>query len=1117
MDFNAAYKTLNDEQRRAVDTIDGPLLVLAGPGTGKTQLLGARVANILRKTDTLPQNILCLTFTDAAAQNMRERLNGMIGERAYDVHINTYHGFASDIIRTYPEFFETVNIETGEDSRMTRPIDELRQLDIISTIVNSLAYDDALYNAKYYAKSILGAISDFKQAALAPDQVQDIANTTLSLLLRLNPKIQDVMKDTARMPRKVDQASDLFEEIKNTLETEPSFMTALAIKDLDNAIIEAGEDNSTKLLTAWKNKWLYKDDAYKWTFTNQSQIEKLISLSRIYAQYQSVLHKTGEYDFNDMIIRTIEVLKYSSELKFNLQEKYQYILLDEFQDTNLAQFQLVKELVDHPVHENRPNVMAVGDDDQGIFAFQGADIGNMVEFIRTFQDVEVINLTKNYRSHHDILHVAHNIAGQIESRLHHSLESIDKNIQAAGDKLPKDAIIARHEFESQANESGWIAEKISELIKNGVRPSQIAVLAPKHKILEELVSFLNNKSIPVTYEKRENIFDTEIIQSLLILSECIMAGSSGNFEQLDETLPKVLSLPFWGIKTQDIWALNWEYSGLKNKKEPKSYFECALDRPATGKQTSFILKLCSINAVTSLEQMLDYFTGAKSILLDDNTEMYSPLKDYYFSEVIQKEQPLAFYETLSHLSVIRSQLRDQQTQSDAMLHIDQLVRLYNLYEEAQQPLINTHPIAQSSESVQLQTVYKAKGLEYDYVFLPAMHDDVWGSAGSTGNNRITLPENLRHIRHDSSDEDTKRRLLFVAITRAKHGLYLTSYAKKENGKRTIPPKYLQEIQAIDGKRTSSLLPYKFQAVIETERSDSQTNIDIETHWFSRHTNLTPSLRSLLSQRITSYKMSPTHLNSFTNLEYAGPQAFLMGALLRFPEAASPESLYGSALHGALEWFQKQGLSNPNEWPEDKQVLSRFAKNMKFSHLVDSERDELIKRGKEALNIFLEANRKNIKDKYALAEVDFSREGVVIEGALLTGKIDRLEIDKKSKTVRIIDFKSGGAATKWESSSKLLSYKQQLYFYILLIEKSHSYSEYKVEAAELQFIEPLNGKYVNPLKLDYKQQEYDDFKRLIVSVWQHIQELSLPDTSEYPTTVAGSKKFIEKLQNKKRPS
>ena len=133
---------LNDAQRQAVEQIYGPLLVLAGPGTGKTQLLSARVAEILQKTDVGARNILCLTFTESGAQNMRDRLRELIGESAYDVTISTYHSFGSDIIKNYSEYFQNITTERSDDLRMERPIDDLTQIQIIESIINSLPFED---------------------------------------------------------------------------------------------------------------------------------------------------------------------------------------------------------------------------------------------------------------------------------------------------------------------------------------------------------------------------------------------------------------------------------------------------------------------------------------------------------------------------------------------------------------------------------------------------------------------------------------------------------------------------------------------------------------------------------------------------------------------------------------------------------------------------------------------------------------------------------------------------------------------------------------------------------------------------------------------------------------
>lgn len=1103
--FDEAYASLNSEQKRAVDYVDGPLLVLAGPGTGKTQLLSARVANILKRTDTLPQNILCLTFTDAASLNMRERLTSMIGDAAYDVHINTYHSFSSEIIRTYPEFFEKIDLETGEDSRLERPINELGQLEVITQIIDKLPFTDPLRNAKYYVRSVVATISDLKQANIRPKDLEKTAKENAAACLAVSPAVNEAWSTYKQMPRKAPEAMALFHNVLSAIESHKSTLTTQAADTLHDALQEAESTNSTKPLTAWKNSWLEKDEQDNWTFTSPSMSEKMLALARIYASYQESLRASGQYDFDDMILETIEVLNDKPDLRFNLQERYQYILLDEFQDTNAAQFELVRLLADHPVHEGRPNIMAVGDDDQGIYAFQGADIGNMLQFLAAFRDVEVINLVKNYRSHHDILHTAHNVAEQIESRLHHNLQNVSKDIVAASDKLPAKAHIARHEFNSQAAEFGWIADHIAEQIKAGVPADEIAVLAPRHAILESLVPFLNARGIPVSYEKRENIFETPVVQAILLMCEFLRAAAEQNIPLMDELLPRVLSLEFWQIPTDSIWKINWQRQA-ESYENRTSWAELALEQTDTKQPVLFLLALANQAESLGLEHVLDYVTGAKPFH-HGNESYTSPLKDFYFSDTAVQNSSLQFFEAISHLSVIRTVLREQQVNTDKRLNIDALLNLYETYQAAEQPLVNTHPIAQAESAVQLLTVYKAKGLEYEHVYLPCMHDDVWGSTSRGNPNKISLPYNLRHIRHESSGDDNLRRLLFVAITRAKQGLIITSHALKESGKQTLPVKYMQESSEGD-ERIAKVLPEHYSHVIMTQRAIEQLQIDVDTLWHSRHVSLTPPLKSLLKDRLARYVMSPTHLNTFTNVEYAGPQTFLLNTLLRFPEAQSPDSMYGNALHHALESYQKRWAAG--ETPTVKDAVASFTHFLNRCDLTPNDREIYLTRGQRALNTYLTACGERLQ-KPAQIEADFRREGAVLKGARLTGKIDRLEVDRTNKTLRIIDFKSGNPSTKWGSTSKYLNYKQQLYFYILLTELSSTYKGYTVENAALEFIEPLpNGECAPPLDLTFNQAEYEHFKQLLLSVWGHIQELDLPDISGYAQTAAGMRQFEQDL-------
>ncbi len=1073
---------LNNEQQKAVDHIYGPLLVLAGPGTGKTQLLSARIANILQKTDANPQNILCLTFTENAAQNMRERLTSMIGDGAYDVHINTYHGFGSDIIRQYPEFFENINLETGEDSRLERPIDALRQIQIVEEIIGKLPYSSPLIGARHYIKNVSSTISELKRGLVTPSSLRKLAKSNLAQVQKLSPKIAEHLAELVRFPSSAEKSIELFGGISGILENQDG-LAEIAHEELQTAMAEASDMGKSTPLTSWKNKWLSKDSDNQFRFTNEEQHFRMSELADVYENYQKELASNQLYDFDDMILRVIDALENQDELRFNLQEKYQFILLDEFQDTNAAQFELVKQLADNPVHEGQPNVFAVGDDDQAIYAFQGARVSNMLSFKNAYREVRVINLTENYRSHPDIIHTAHNIAKQIESRLHLQIEGIEKTLSASATNLPKNSILERHEFDGEANEYSWVASRIKKLIVGGVHPSEIAILAPKHKYLESVVPFLVKNDVPVTYEKRENILRTPMLQAFRLMSRLILACNREDKYQMNELFPQVLSLEFFSIPVKEIWAINWKNRSADSK--GKSWAELALQNPLLEPHILFFLGLGLRAENEPLEYMLDYLTGSTSLKLDKDTRYSSPLKTYYFAD--STKNTLQYFELLTNLSAIREHLRAHQAQEEYLLNLQNFIDFIQAYETAEQPLINTHPIAQSAESVQVMTVYKAKGLEFEHVFLLSVQDDVWGKKARSNTSKLDLPANLQHIRYQGSSEDELRRLLFVAITRAKHGLYITSHASKDNGKSTEPVKYLLEYKDGD-TRKSTVLPETNQTVHETHFSPTETMQAIDTMWHSRHLEITTDLKSLLQERLTKYVMSPTHLNTFIDTEHGGPEVFLLQTLLRFPQAPSENGEFGTAIHNTLDWYQKHAIVSKS--PTITSVLKTYDEQLKRRYIPKEHKDDYRNRGHNSLKSYLSATD-SMWLKTAKSEVDFRNEGVILGEARLTGKIDRLEIDEKNKTVDIVDFKTGKPLTKWDTSIKALKYKQQLYFYKLLIEDSHTWSGYKVNSARLEFVEPdLRGKAIPPLFIDFNVKEEDEIKLLITSTWTKIQDLDL---------------------------
>lgn len=1109
--YEEAYKKLNAQQRAAVDQIDGPLLVLAGPGTGKTQLLSVRVAHILQHTDTPPQNILCLTFTENGASNMRERLTGFIGQDAYSVNISTYHALGGELIRRFPEYFA--------ETRLQNPIDELGKRDILSGIVDQMSYQNPLKQARYHLGDLVGTISEVKRALLTSERIKMIAHENSTSLQEVNSQLSDVFRDFRTMPRKVEQAIPYFEKTldalrkatpKKPVDAHFGSLMLLATQELENALETAHDISKTKPLTEWKNAWLAKDSDNSFIVQGELQNRRLAALADVLQQYQQALEQRGLYDFDDMILRSIQALEQHADLKYTLQEQYLYVLLDEFQDTNAAQLRLVELLTDNPVHEGRPNVMAVGDDDQAIYAFQGAHYSNMMDFYTMYRDVDVINLTDNYRSHSDILHTAHNIAAQIENRLHHNFSTMSKLLTSVNATLTKNAQIERHEFLSDIAHYDWIAQDIRRKIDHGVSPSEIAVLAPRHRYLEPLVGYLNACDIPVRYEKRENILETPVVKEIITMSKLVLALQRGDDETADSLWPEVLSYPFWQFGTSDIWQVSWQVGASKGTSH---WSQILLNHPVFRKAALLFLNLAGKSAHETCETILDYLIGTTQLLVNeaDIEQVRSPLRSYYTDDTVLSGRPDLFYETLSHLTVLRTKLREYQKTTDTALTLEDLIQLVKLYEAAGERMLNTSPYNQQSNAVQLMTVFKAKGLEFEHVYLPCCLDDVWGESARSNSNKLTLPANIAPIRHAGANQDERLRIFFVAITRAKIGLYIASYDQAYNGKATKRLKYLNEQLQEDGTFASQVLPA--HTTSRHQPGEPQPSLaTLEQSWRMRHVAdiSQAQLRALLEERLHSYQLSPTHVNSFVDLVHGGPVAFFFNTILQFPTAPTSAGQYGNAMHETMEWLQHQIDTQRSSLPGLAQTYAYFERCMKAKKLSIQETELLLERGKHALAAYIK-QRGHIFKPGDKAEHNFRNESVFIDGVHMAGKIDRMEIDKEARTITVVDYKTGESFVSWKAALKLHKYKQQLYCYKLLIEGSDTYKGYRVIGARLEFIEPDSNGKIQTLSLEFNKTEMDEMRDLLKAVWRHVKALDLPDVSKYPASLAGAKQFEQDLR------
>lgn len=1111
--YQEAYEGLNTAQKQAVNTIDGPVLVIAGPGTGKTQLLGVRVAHILKQTDTLPQNILCLTFTENGAENMRERLTRFIGKAAYDVNIGTYHAFGGELIRRFPEAFAETRLQT--------PIDELAKRQLLRGIVDTLAYSNPLKQLRHHIGDLIGTLSEIKRALLTSDDLRSIAAENAVFILSASKVTRETLDGSSRLPTTAAKAIPLFEALLERLSplvpqtaSHPAFVTlaALAVSELQAALDEAGNINKSTPLTKWKNDWLAKDENNKFTFGGMLQNQRINALADVFDSYHAALGENGLYDFDDMILRAIHALETHADLRYSLQEQYLYLLLDEFQDTNAAQLRLVELLSNNPVNEGRPNVLAVGDDDQAIYAFQGAQYSNMIDFSRMYRDVSIINLTENYRSGDEILLTARRIAVQIENRLETQLDGIEKTLHAANSKLPDKADIDRREFESDVAQYDWIAKEIKKRIDEGVRPSEIAILAPKHRQLEPIVPYLADMGVPMRYEKRENILEAPVVRQLITMSKLVIALSERKLAVADALWPEVLSFEFWGIPTSALWQLSWQVSDTP-KDEESSWSRALLNNNDTYFQTPALLlhALAGKLTVETCEQILDSLIGTVETIVDPTTHrtVRSPLREFYTNNTVQHSRPELFYDTISHLTVLRAKLREFEATHESAFRLHDLLRFVEMYEAADERLLSTSPYNQQADAVQLMTVFKAKGLEFEHVFLPSCQDEVWGS-GSRGNtNKLTLPANLAPIRHAGANDDERLRILFVAVTRAKIGLHLTSFARTYAGRQTKLLRYFDEQEQSDGQIKSLVLPERVQTIIKSDHA-APTLASLELGWRGRHIDDrgTTELRALLTERLTQYQLSPTHLTTFIDLEYGGPDQFFFKSILRFPEAPTANSQFGNAIHATLEWVQhrtnEQGIV-----PANDTILDYFTEKMSRYKLTPEQLRLEVDRGQKALSAWLTA-RKHIFKPGDKAEVNFKREGVFVGDAHMAGKIDRMEIDKKNRTITVVDYKTGKSHAKWESDMRLHRYLLQLYAYKLLIEGSHTYRGYTVTAGRLEFIEPdLDGR-VFTLDLAFRNDECERIRLLIQAVWRHIKQLDFPDISGYDASLSGMKRFEDDL-------
>ena len=1167
MDFQTRYAKLNTNQRQAVDYIHGSLLVIAGPGTGKTELLSMRTAQILRQTDTLPDSILCLTFTESGAANMRQRLRQIIGEDAYKIAIHTFHSFGKEIISQHREYFFH-----GADSQ---PADELTQHQIVTEILEGLDWRNPLSvknNGEFvYTSELIRVISEFKQSGLTPAELRAITADNQRVIADITADIQQVFA-TKISKKTVELFAPLAEKIAKRVGggglTEPSEDTASSAPNntaittqiptnlpssitpyaqvlalsIAHAAQEAIDANSTKPLTAWKNKWCEKNAAGEFVLKDFAASEKLSAAIDVYEAYGNVLAERSLFDYDDMILSVIQACESHPELRANLQEQFQFIMVDEFQDTNLAQLRLLFDLTGN---EDNPNIMAVGDDDQAIFSFQGADVGNIQRFRQHYHDPKIIVLTDNYRSAADILTAARGVITQGTDRLENTIDGLSKQLTAHASG--SGARVEIQEFTSVSEERAGVAQQIAETIKRGENPAHITVIARHHKELIELLPYLYRENLMVNYERHDDILEQDIIQALDKLARVVMAIHQNNLDAANSLLPEVIAHPAFGFSALDIWRLSlhayknrqlWLESMLANstfqpfgewlleraKDVPNLSLEEQLDKllgleidagitPIDSSLRAGRLKTLGLQSLYGVDQSNSSSAcsdksslpptnedARAAIAVRSSEESSSPasLAAHYFSPEALAQNPDAYLTTLESLRTLRQKLRDRAT--DATPTLADFLEFIDLHRSTKTRLTHIRPQASTlGGAINLMTAHKSKGLEFPHVFVIGAIDSAWGEKVRSRSRLIRYPANLQ-LQPTGASYDERLRLFFVAMTRAKTTLTMTYSQTNDAGSDTMIASFLTD-------HTPTIVPAADTPAAQITMA--------QTDWSTRlSAPITAELKDVLAPTLETYKLSITHLNNFLDVSRGGPQNFLLNNLLRFPSAKSPAASYGTAIHSVLQQLHNL-LHADHRLPSTERILQHFRTSLEAQHLPPDDFKLYLDKGTAALTAFLDAKSSDFRDT-ELAELDFAHQGVVVGGARLTGKLDVADIDKHNKTIFVTDYKTGKPSHSWRGTSdyekiKLHKYRQQLMFYQLLVESSRDYSNFTFTGARLQFVEPdMKTGDILSLEDTFSEEELAEFARLINVVWRKITTLELPDISGYSADYKGMVQFEEDL-------
>ncbi len=1041
--FEKLYNALNTEQRTAVDTLEGPVMVLAGPGTGKTQTLAMRIANILKETQMDPWNILCLTFTESGVAAMRSRLLLIIGTPAYYVRIHTFHSFCNDIMQEHREWFAK-----SEDYQL---ISDAERIELFQDIINNLSADSVLkpfYAPYLFFSDIMHNIRNLKQEDISPDVFRGI----VSSLALFGEDIQSLCADffALSVKERTDSACASFRDrlidAASNAKLPLSLIESIEYRfsQYDDALqIADGAREQSKARTALKNS------VKKWFEKQQASLLKQQEMANVYEMYQESLVSHGRYDYEDMITLVVRELKSNKELLLSLQEQFQFILVDEYQDTNGAQNEIVELLGSF---DDSPNVFVVGDDKQSIYRFQGASLSNMLSFYDRYKEhVRVLSLHKNYRSQKSVIDVADAVIANNKESLATHIPNIDGKQEAAAD-VPEKALL-HIRSSSEEEEAYRIAEYITRLTDSGALPEDIAVLYRNNADGQSLMQTLRRLGVPARIEMGEDIFKVRVVRQWIMLLAWLVDGKN------EEHIARIVQYSWWNLNAVDaLKAIHYgssHYIPIYTVLSSKQHLEDA----GVSDVEPFVFLADRLAAWRKQSEELPLMEFLEEIIADTA----------WVHHALEGEQRV---ETLRAVKTLLEEAK-KLTRTHPVWGLSDFVRHLGFLEGHGISLL-TPEWEGGKGAVRLMTAHKAKGLEFPHVIIMRLNHKHWG--GGRSSSSVPLPEGL--IRYDfvlvNENNEDERRLFYVAVTRAMRSVLFTRATHSSSGKDTVPSLFLSEIPSnlledISSVETQQEQEERLERLLLSP-VPQKTNVDGEAY-----------VRSLL----TGYVMSVTHLNNYLDC----PLKFYIRNIVRIPSVKSRSLAMGSAIHDTLRDIFAR-IQKGEAVPEEAWVLAVYEKHLAREALSAVDRKDVLSRGKSALAGYL----KMYKDSFVsdvLLEHNFRQYNVRVGDVPLTGKLDKIEIiSKEEKLVNVVDYKTGNSDNAWEKVRKGSDYFRQLVFYKLLCDNAPQFG-YTMESGEIDFIEPSKKGYIKKrIKID--KSDVTELTETISRVWQDIQDLKFLD-------------------------